>query len=179
MSKIVILSGSPRKNGATDRLTDAFVEGAKASGHTVSCFHVAALQIHGCLGCNHCFDEPGVCVQKDDMLPILARLRQADVLALASPVYYFGVSSQLKQAIDRTFALLKEGTPIKRALILLACGAADASAADSSVSMFRQIAAFQKWQEIGVLVAPGLHDRNDIEGREELRLAEKLGREIL
>lgn len=96
MSKhIVVLSGSPRKGGNTERLTEAFIDGAKVAGNHVSLFKVAGLKISGCRGCGYCFKHKGVCVQKDDMPPILDELRKADVLVLTLPVYYFGVSGPL------------------------------------------------------------------------------------
>ena len=91
---IVILSGSPRKDAATDRLTAAFIEGAVGAGNAAACFRVADMNIGGCLGCGHCVKTHGVCVQKDDMARIIDALWKADVLALASPVYYFGVTAQ-------------------------------------------------------------------------------------
>lgn len=174
---IVVLSGSPRKGATTDRLVNAFVEGAESAGNTVTCFRVADKNIGGCRGCRHCFEEQGVCVQKDDMIPILDMLRKADVLVLASPVYYFGVTAQMKLAIDRTYALLKEGTPVKRAVLLMTCGAG-MNAAASAISMFRQISALQKWKEAGIIVAPHLHEPEDIDGRHELVQAKRLGEKI-
>jgi multimeric flavodoxin WrbA len=175
---VVILSGSPRKGAATDRLVDAFIEGAQAAGNRVDYYRVADLTIGGCRGCGHCFAEQGVCVQKDDMPPILDKIRKADALVLASPVYFFGVTAQLKLAIDRLYALLKEGTPVKRAALLMTCGANTDGAAASSIGMFRQISALQKWEEAGVIIVPRLHTGDDITGREELARAKQLGAEI-
>jgi multimeric flavodoxin WrbA len=171
----VILSGSPRKGANTDRLTEAFISGMSASGRSFSLFRAADLKVGGCLGCGHCFREPGVCVQKDDMQPVLAALRKAEGLVLASPVYYFGLSGQLKLVIDRFYALLKEGMPVKRAALLLTCGANTDAAANSAISMFRQISAFLKWEEAGIIVAPRLHKIGEIAGRAELELARLLG----
>jgi multimeric flavodoxin WrbA len=120
-------------------LTEAFIEGAKNAGNRVSLFKVAGLIIGGCRDCGHCFKHKGVCIQKDDMPPILDELRKADVLVLTSPVYYFGVSAQLKLTIDRFFALLEEGMAVKHAALLMTCGDATDAAAASSISMFRQI----------------------------------------
>jgi multimeric flavodoxin WrbA len=175
---IVVLSGSPRQNGNTALLSEAFVDGAKAAGKQISHFRVAGLKIGGCRGCGHCFKHKGVCVQKDDMPPILDGLRKADGLVLASPVYFFGVAAQLKLAIDRFYALLEEGTAVKRAALLMTCGAGTDAAAESSVSMFRQICAYQKWEEAGIIVAPRLHTPGEIEGREELKQAKSLGESI-
>jgi multimeric flavodoxin WrbA len=174
---IVVLSGSPRKKGNTERLAQAFMEGAQSVGKTVTHFRVADMRIGGCLGCGHCFKEQGVCVQQDDMLPILEALRKADTLVLASPVYYFGVSAQLKLAIDRFFALYQEGMPVQRAALLMPCGAST-DAADASIAMFRQIAEHLGWKEAGIIIAPGLHAVGEIEGRPELEQAKALGRSI-
>jgi hypothetical protein len=179
MSKnIVVLSGSPRKDGNTARLVDAFIEGATSAGKETLLFRVAGLNIGGCRGCQYCFKNQGVCIQKDDMQPILDALRQADALVLASPVYYFGVTAQIKLAIDRFFALIKEGMPVQRAALLMPCGDASETAAAPSVGMFRHICAYQKWQEAGIIIAPGLHEPGEIAGRKELELAKQLGQTI-
>jgi multimeric flavodoxin WrbA len=171
---IVVLSGSPRKHGNTERLARAFVEGAKSAGKSVTAFRVADMHIGGCLGCEHCFKEPGVCVQKDDMQAITEALGKADALVLASPVYYFGICAQLKLAIDRFFALYKEGMPVTRAVLLLTCGA-DTDAAAASIAMFRQMAEHLHWQEAGIIVAPHLHNPGEIDNRPELEQAKRLG----
>jgi len=179
MSKsIVILSGSPRKDGNTARLVEAFIEGANSAGKDISCFRVADLKIGGCRGCEGCFKNEGVCVQNDDMLPILGTLRKADALVLASPVYYFNVTAQVKLAIDRFFSLIKCGMSVKRAALLMTCGDSSEAAAASSISMFRQISAYQKWEEAGIIIAPGLHSPGEIEGRAELEQAKRLGKNI-
>jgi len=176
MSKrIVVLSGSPRKDGNTARLTEAFIEGAEAAGKEISLFRVAGLQIGGCRGCGHCFKNQGVCIQQDDMQPILDALRKADALVLASPVYYFSVSAQLKLVIDRFFALLEIGMAVQRAALLMTCGDSSEDAAAPSISMFRQICEYQKWEEAGIIIAPSLHSPGEIEGRAELEQAKRLG----
>ncbi|MCL1941213.1 MAG: flavodoxin family protein [Synergistaceae bacterium] len=175
---IVILSGSPRKNATTDRLVASFIEGAESAGNAVSCFRVADMKIGGCKACRHCFEEQSVCDQQDDMLSIYKELKKADVLVLASPVYFYSVSAQLKLAIDRIYALVKEGMPIKRALLLVTCGD-EAEAAAATVLTFRQILKYFKWEEAGIVIAPGLDQPEDIDGREELEQAKKLGQSIV
>ncbi len=179
MSKhIVILSGSPRKNGNSARLAESFLDGARASGKETRLFNTAEMRIGGCLACGHCFKHQGVCVQRDDMMPILDALGRAEALALVSPVYFFSLTAQIKAAIDRLFALLRVGTPVKRAALLLTCGNPSAEAADPSIGMFRHICAYQKWEEAGIITAAGLHDPGEIEGRGELELAKKLGESL-
>lgn len=175
---IVVISGSPRKKGNTERLMQSFIEGAESAGKNVKVFRTPEMKIGGCVGCEHCFAEKGVCVQKDDMQQILEAIKQSDTLVLASPVYYFDVTAQLKLAIDRTFALISVGNPIKKAALLMTCGDNTAEVADGAVVSYRAICSYSKWEDAGVIIATNLHKPGEIEGRDELKAAEKLGREI-
>lgn len=91
MKKIVILNGSPRTNGNTKALIECFTKGAKSAGNEVTCFDLQKMNIHGCLGCCKGGQNPeSPCVQKDDMQQIYPVYREADVVVLASPMYYWG-----------------------------------------------------------------------------------------
>ena len=175
---IVVLSGSPRKGGNTDRLAAAFVEGAESAGKKVSLFRVADMRIAGCLGCNHCFEEKGVCVQQDDESRILDALKEADAYVLASPIYFFSLSAQLRLAIDRSYALLSVGMPAKKAALLLTCGDSTGKAAEGAVATYRGMCAHSGREDAGIVIAAGLHGPDEIEGRPELDKARALGREI-
>jgi multimeric flavodoxin WrbA len=95
--------GSPRKAGNTDLMLDAFLKGAKAAGCEINKFYVRELEIRGCLGCGHC-DKAGVCVQKDDMQQVYPLLEQAQHIVVASPIYFYGITAQLKLLVDRAQA---------------------------------------------------------------------------
>ena len=99
--KILVLTGSPRKNGNSNTLATQFIRGAKEAGHEVIRFDAAASNVHPCIACNSCGMD-GPCVQKDDMAAILDKMVQADVLVLATPVYFYSMDGQLKTLIDRT-----------------------------------------------------------------------------
>lgn len=87
---IVVLNGSPRPHGNTAFLVDAFREGAQEAGHTVTVLPVASMKIAGCLGCEYCHGRgQGKCIQKDDHPQVIAALGQAELLVLASPIYFF------------------------------------------------------------------------------------------
>ncbi len=102
MSHIVVLHGSARRQGNTAQLVQAFVRGAEAAGHQVTVLSIATLNIHPCIGCERCAAAPDhACFQKDDMTQVYAALAQADTLIVASPVYFYGISAQLKALIDR------------------------------------------------------------------------------
>lgn len=105
MKHIVILSGSPRKNGNTNLLCRQFQQGAEEVGHSVRFIPLAEKRIGFCRACDVCMRNGGACIQKDDMENILCAFQQADVVVLATPVYFYGVSAQMKACIDRTYPI--------------------------------------------------------------------------
>lgn len=98
--KIVVLEGSPNKNGSSNLLADCFRQGAEEAGHTVEIIDAAHADLHPCIGCIHCGYE-GPCVQKDAMEQIRPKILDADMLVFVTPLYYYGMSAQLKTLIDR------------------------------------------------------------------------------
>lgn len=100
--KILILNGSPRKNGNTKALLERIVTGAK--GHEVEWVDVARLRVGGCLGCDACRKNGGTCVQQDDFPALLKKIQAADCVLFGTPVYFWGMSAQLKLCIDRLYA---------------------------------------------------------------------------
>ncbi len=103
--RILALNGSPRPNGNTKGMVEAFREGAATAGHQVDVVDVCRLKINGCLACEYCHTKgQGTCVQKDDMQKVYALLKEAEMLVIASPIYYHGISGQLKCVIDRFYA---------------------------------------------------------------------------
>ncbi|MDD2648702.1 MAG: flavodoxin family protein [Eubacteriales bacterium] len=125
---ILVMNGSPRAKGNTRRMIDAFADGARSNGHRVDVFDVCSMKISGCLACEHCHGKGrGECAQKDGMQEIYALLRSADMLVLASPIYYHGVTGQLKCAIDRLYAAAYPSKPprLKKAAMFLSSGDAD------------------------------------------------------
>ena len=95
--KVLILSGSPRKGGNSDLLCDEFMKGAAEAGNEVEKIRVAAKKISPCLGCYYCAANGGKCVHNDDMAEILRKMIEADVIVLASPVYFYSVSALVRQ----------------------------------------------------------------------------------
>ena len=98
--KIVVLEGSPNKNGSSNLLASEFIRGAKEAGHSVQVVDAAHGNIHPCTGCIHCGYE-GPCVQKDDVSRIRRTILEADIIVFVTPLYYYGMSAQLKILIDR------------------------------------------------------------------------------
>ena len=98
--KILVLKGSPNKNGSSNLLADCFTQGAEEAGHTVESIDAAHADIHPCTGCIHCGYE-GPCVQQDEMEGIRSKILGADMMVFVTPLYYYGMSAQLKTVIDR------------------------------------------------------------------------------
>ena len=125
---VLILNGSPRPQGNTAKMINAFRETAEGKGHEVNVVDVSRKNIHGCLACEHCHNiEKGVCIQKDDMQEVYALLKEAGMLILASPIYYHGISGQLKCVIDRFYSALYPTAPksLKKVAMFLSSGDAD------------------------------------------------------
>ena len=103
MSKnILILSGSPRRKGNSDLLCDEFARGATEAGNIVEKIFIRDKKIGYCNACYYCRDHAEVCAIEDDMSEILEMMHWADVIVLASPVYFYSIDAQMKTVIDRT-----------------------------------------------------------------------------
>ena len=123
--KVLVLNGSPRPNGNTAAMTAAFQEAAEKAGHQVVRFDVCRMEIKGCLACEYCHGKGrGACIQKDDMQQIYAQLRDTEMLVLAAPIYYHGISGQLKCAIDRFYSALYPFAPpsLKKVAMFISSG---------------------------------------------------------
>ncbi|HOT95453.1 MAG TPA: flavodoxin family protein [Methanoregulaceae archaeon] len=100
MIRVLGVSGSPHRHGNTERLLDAFLEGAREAGADTKKVVLSTLTYAPCRGCNACH-RTGVCVVDDDATPLLEEMAHVDVLAVASPIYSMGITSELKGLIDR------------------------------------------------------------------------------
>ena len=119
--KIVVLEGSPNKNGSSHLLADCFRQGAEEAGHSVEIVDTAHADIRPCTGCIRCGYE-GPCVQKDDVETIREKILAAEMLVFVTPLYYYGMSAQLKTMIDRFCAFNRsiQRSHMKSALLAVA-----------------------------------------------------------
>ena len=179
--KIVILNGSPRKNGNTSALVAAFRQGAESAGNTTEEFFLGGMDIHGCKGCFGGHSSRACpCVQIDDMVKIYPAVRECDVIVLASPLYYWNMSGQLRTAVDRLFALEEGGGNLLRghgrasALLM----AAEGNDFEDVLTYYEHLAGHLRWQNLGHVLAGGNGDVGDIQGKPELEQAFALGKSI-
>ena len=178
--KIIILNGSPRKSGNTSALTAAFAKGAAEAGNTVTEFFLNGMNIHGCLGCFGGGKNPeSPCVQKDDMEKIYPVYKEADIVVLATPLYYWTISGQLKCAFDRLFAVAECDpnlrNPKKESALLMA---AEGHGFEETLYWYDRLEKHLGWKSIGKVLCGGVMEVGDIQGREELEAARKLGASI-
>ena len=153
---IVVLSGSPRKGANTDTMVEAFAETAREGGHTVEVIRVASKKIAGCLGCQYCFAHKGVCVQKDDMAALRDKLLETDMLVFVTPLYYFGMSAQLKMVIDRFYSFTGKlsSRKLKTALIAAAWDSNDWTMQDLSAH-YQTLCRYMNFQDQGMILGTG------------------------
>ncbi len=107
MKHILIIIGGGRNNGNTAQLVDAFTKGAEAAGNIVDRISLLKTEVKGCIGCNACrYGKP--CVQKDGFLEIIPKIKEANLLVFASPLYFWTISSRLKAFIERFYSIAQE-----------------------------------------------------------------------
>lgn len=182
--KILILNGSPRLNGNTHALIEKFSEGAKESGNEAITFDLIKMKIHGCLGCyKGGKDLSSPCVQKDDMEKIYPSYRECDILVLASPMYYWSISGELKCAFDRLFAVAECDPHYenpKKDVILLVASEGDTEDNFKPLKDY-YLALLDKlgWKNLGYICAGGNVAIGDITNKvEQLNSAYELGKSI-
>ena len=136
MKKVLILEGSPRIKGNSAILCDEFEKGAKEVGCDVEKIHITRKKIAGCLGCDACQRNGGTCVQKDDMAEFQEKMINADIIVLASPIYFYSMTSQMKALVDRTYAFFQK-LDSKTFYFIITCAADDESFTNTMVESLR------------------------------------------
>lgn len=156
--KILVIQGGGRAKGNTAQLVESFVRGAEDAGHTVEVVSLLKYEVKGCIGCNACrYGKP--CVQKDDFNGIAEKLREADLVAFASPLYFWTISSRLKALIERFYCLAQEDPnpprgryekyPEKDCVLLM-------TAADDFFWTFEQAVSYYRFTLVNYI---GFHDK--------------------
>lgn len=177
MKKVLILSGSPRKNGNSDILCDEFARGAAEAGNHVEKIRVAEKNIGFCRACYACRGT-GVCAIRDDMAEVLRKMIDADVLVLASPVYFYSIDAQLKALIDRTVARWLE---VKNKEFYYIVTAADSGkeAAETTLACFRGYAdCVDGAIEKGVIYGMGVYEKGKVKDTAAMKEAYEMGRNV-
>lgn len=191
MKNIIVIQGGGRPKGNTAQLIEAFVKGAEEAGHNVAVISLIKNEVKGCLGCNACrYGKP--CVQKDSFNDIASKIKDADLLVFASPLYFWTLSSRIKAFIERFYCIAQEDPspplgryekyPVKDSALLV-------TAADNFFWTFEQVTSYYQFAVVnyigfhdkGMLLAGGCGDTNgkpQIDKTDHLREAYEFGKNI-
>lgn len=176
--KILILSSSPRKGGNSDVLCDKFAEGAKEAGHIAEKIFLKDKDIHYCTGCGVCNMKHGHCSQKDDAADILEKMVQADVIVMATPVYFYTMDGQMKTMIDRTSPRYTDMND-KEFYFILTAADTNKKNLERTAEGFRGFTTcLNGAKEKGVIYATGVWHVGDIKSSKSLDEAFNMGKAV-
>ncbi len=190
MHEVLILEGSPRKGGNTEILTDAVVRGIGAAGGGVERIRVADRQVAPCIGCGGC-DKTGHCVVKDEMTDIYDKITKARRLILASPIYFYAITAQLKAVIDRGQALwsrkslaLKAGTwqvnPERKGFLVAVAATKGERVFEGAILTAKYFFDAADFVYSGELLVRGIDRRGEMKkDQDSLARAEEFGRRVM
>ena len=173
-----MLSSSPRRGGNSDLLCDQFINGSIEAGHPAEKIFLKDKKINYCTGCGTCIDRAKKCSQKDDMAQVLDKMVEADVILMATPVYFYTMCGQMKTLIDRTCSRYTEITNKDFYFIVTA-------ADDSKPAMERTLEEFRAFtscldgaNEKGIVYGTGAWNMGDIKGKPAMKHAYELGKKV-
>lgn len=163
--KIVVITGSPRKNGNSFAMTDAFIHEAEQRGHTIRRFDAAFLKIGGCHACMTCYKTGKACSFDDDFNDIAPAILEADAVVFTMPVYWYSIPAQIKGAIDRLFSLVVGGKEVagKKWALIAYCEEDDTTVLDGVRIPMERTAALLQWEMVGEVLIPGVLNVGDID----------------
>lgn len=174
--KIVVITGSPRKNGNSFAMTDAFIRAVEKKGHSVTRFDAAMMKIGGCRACETCYKTGKACSFDDDFNLIASAILEADAVVFTMPVYWYSIPAQIKGVIDRLFSFVVGGKDIagKECAMIVCCEEEDLSVMDGVRIPLERSAALMKWTMVGEVLVPGVLEAGAIERTDGCERAEEL-----
>jgi multimeric flavodoxin WrbA len=174
MKKVLVLSGSPRKGGNSDLLCDSLMKGAQAAGHQTEKIYIKEKNIKYCSGCGVCYDKR-VCSQKDDMTEVLAKMMDADVIVMATPVYFYSMNGQIKTLIDRCCAGYTKINDKEFCFIMTAADDNKGALERTLESLRGFTDCLQGATEKGVIYGTGVWQKGEVKGKAVMDEAYQMG----
>lgn len=173
---IVVITGSPRKNGNSFAMTDAFINEAKKNGHTVTRFDAAMMNIGGCHACETCYKTGKACTFDDDFNIIAPEILKAEAIVFTMPVYWYSIPAQIKGVIDKIYSLVVGGKDIsgKECALIACCEEEDMTVLDGVRIPVERTAALNKWKMVGEVLVPGVLNFGDIDKTDGCKSAAEL-----
>lgn len=176
--KVLVLSSSPRRGGNSDLLCDQFMIGAQEAGNQTEKIFFRDKEINYCLACDGCKRNGGNCVQKDDMAEVLDKMIEADVIVMATPVYFYNMDAQMKTLIDRTYSKYTDISN-KDFYLIMTAAVGSKQAMQRTVEGFRGFTScLREAKEKGIIYGTGAWNKGDIEGKATMKEAYELGKNI-
>ena len=175
---VLVISASPRKGGNSDTLCDEFIRGAQESGNHAEKIFLASKNIKYCIGCGVC-NTTQKCVQKDDMAEILDKMVEADVIVLATPVYFYTMDAQMKTLIDRTVPRYTE-IQNKDFYFIVAAADTERKMMERTIEGFRGFTqdCLTGAREKGIIYGTGAWQAGEIKGTPAVTQAYEMGRHV-
>jgi multimeric flavodoxin WrbA len=175
--KVLVLAASPREGGNSDLLCDQFILGAKEAGHEVEKISLRDKRINYCIACDACQNNGGKCVQKDDMAEILDKMTSADVIIMATPVYFYTMNAQMKTLIDRTYARYTMISN-KEIYFIMTAAVTNKGLLERTLEGFRGFTScLSGAREKGVIFGTGVWNKGDIKGGKAMTQAYEMGKD--
>ena len=156
---ILILQASPRANGSTAWMAEEYKKAAEAAGHQVTLVNVSKKKIAGCLACEYCHTKGnGACIQKDDMQELYPLMAEAEVLVLASPIYYFTMNAQMQAPIQRMYCV---GSPAKVKKMALLVSSYSPGVYTAAMAEYYDICNYWHAEDSGIVTAMNDEQKTD------------------
>jgi multimeric flavodoxin WrbA len=181
MKNILIITGSPRKNGNSTLLANAFIEGTEIAGHKTMLFEAGKKKIKGCIACNTCFSKGNACSFDDGFNEIVPMIEKADIVVFCTPLYWFTFPAQIKSVIDKMYSFIigKKELKIKEAILMVCAGTDNKEDFDGIIKTYELIINHQGWRNIGILTIPNVNKVEEIKNTDGLEKAKNVGLNII
>ncbi len=175
--KILVLTGSPRKNGNSNILAENFIQGAIKARHEVVRFDAAFKRVHPCIDCNKCRTNEN-CVFDDDFNFVKENMSDSGMVVFVSPMYYFGVSTQLKAVIDRFYSINEKIHVPKKAALIITYADTLAKEAEPIKKQYEVLLSYLGWQDMGQIIASGVWTEGAVNNTKYPKMAYDLGKNL-
>ncbi len=181
MKNGLIFLGSPRKEGNTEQLADALIEGARDNGYAFEKIRLSQMKLAPCLACDQCWSTGKPCIQNDGMNELLDKMIQAEVFVFATPIYYYNCSAQIKILFDRIYPTSQKPELIKgkKTVLLSACADTSEKAFDGAKACYLGCCEYCQWENKGIVLAFNSWKPGDVKSSGDwLEQAGKIGRSL-
>jgi multimeric flavodoxin WrbA len=176
--KVLVLAASPRKGGNSDLLCEQFMLGFTEEGHQGEKIYLVDKRINHCIACGACQGNGGQCIQQDDMAEILDKMILADVIVMATPVYFYTMNGQMKTLIDRTYARYTQ-IKNKEMYFIMTAAVSRKALLERTLEGFRGFTScLSGAKEKGVIYGTGAWNIGDIKGSSAMTQAYEMGKNV-